>query len=73
MLRSSASKIGTWQIRDKNGKVTGYNIDQDSFKKELDAMKTLTQRAITNAGGSTSATGTNPFSGDNYTQSIFGQ
>jgi hypothetical protein len=34
----SASKIGTWAIKDSNDTVTGYNIDETSFKKEIDTI-----------------------------------
>ncbi len=34
----SASKIGTWAIKDGSDNVTGYNIDEASFKKEIDTI-----------------------------------
>jgi len=49
MLKSAASKIGNWAITDKTGKVTGYNIDQTSFKTELNRIKSLAQKALGNA------------------------
>lgn len=51
MLKSAATKIGTWTITDKSGKVTGYNASESSFKKELETIKTLTNRALEEAGG----------------------
>lgn len=48
MLKSAASKIGSWAITDENGKVTGYNIDQKSFIAELNRIKALAQKAISN-------------------------
>lgn len=53
MLQNSASKIGNWAIRDKEGRVTGYNTSEESFKTELNRLKELAQRAITNSAGST--------------------
>lgn len=49
MLQSAASKIGDWAMRDENGKVTGYNISQTNFKKELGIIKTLAERALEKA------------------------
>ena len=46
MLRSAASKIGTWAMTDKNDKVLGYAIDKASFEKELKTLKTLADKAI---------------------------
>lgn len=46
ILRSSATKIGSWAIKDKNGKTTGYNVEESEFKKELETLKSLTQKAL---------------------------
>ncbi len=47
LLSSSATKINDWEIKDDKGKGTGvWNIDESSFKKELNNIKTLTNRAI---------------------------
>lgn len=53
MLQNSASKIGAWTIRDKNGRVLGYKVSEKAFKAELDNLKMLAQRAIQNAGSQT--------------------
>jgi hypothetical protein len=45
MLAKAASKIGTWRILDKTGKVTGYEISEDLMKKELETIKDLAQKA----------------------------
>jgi hypothetical protein len=51
MLQNSASKIGGWEIQD-NGVGSGfYNVNEKDFKKELETLKMLTQRAINNAKG----------------------
>lgn len=52
MLQNAATKIGKWAIRDENGNVIGYNIDEKSFKKELENIKSLAETAKQNAGGS---------------------
>jgi len=44
MLRESASKIGTWEIKRKDGKVVGYDTSEKSFIKELNTIKASTQR-----------------------------
>ena len=51
MLREAASQIGTWEIRDENGKVKGYNIDQATFEQELDRLKEFGQIALNRARG----------------------
>lgn len=52
MLSNSASKINDWEIKDKNDKGTGvWNIDEDSFNKELDRIRDLTSRALYVAEG----------------------
>ncbi len=38
MLASAASKIGTWAIKDKNENVIGYDIDEKTFKKEVQTI-----------------------------------
>lgn len=45
MLAKAASKIGTWRILDKTGKVVGYEISEDLMKKELETIKSLAQKA----------------------------
>ena len=53
ILASSATALNDWEIKDSSGKGTGYwNIDEASFKKELDTIKQLTQRAIYQSQGS---------------------
>lgn len=45
MLSKAASKIGTWRIPDKNGKVIGYEISESLMKKELETIRDLAQKA----------------------------
>lgn len=52
LLQSAATKIGKWEIKDKNNNGTGkYNIDEASFKAELNRIKELAQRALDKATG----------------------
>lgn len=53
MLKESASKIGSWAQTDKNGNVTGYKTTEASFKKELNNIQNLTEKALEKAGGTT--------------------
>jgi hypothetical protein len=52
MLENAASKIGAWEIKDKNGIGTGkFNASEKAFREELERLKMLTERAYINAGG----------------------
>lgn len=54
MLQNAATKIGGWEMKDKQGNGTGfYNVREKDFIKELENIKTLAKRAIDNAGGET--------------------
>ncbi len=47
LLANSASTLNDWEIKDSKGQGTGvWGIDENSFKKELDNIKTLTNRAL---------------------------
>lgn len=50
-LRDAATKLNTWAVKDGDGNVVGYNIDEENFLKELNNIKTLAQKGITKAGG----------------------
>ena len=50
MLKNAASKIGYWGI-EKDGKVVGYNANENDFKAELNRLKTLAEAALERAGG----------------------
>lgn len=57
ILANSASSINDWEIKDGKGKGTGFwDVDEATFKKELDTIKELTSRAIEQSGGSLIAT-----------------
>lgn len=46
ILSASASKIGTWRITDKSGKVKGYNANEVDFRAELERIKKLIEKSI---------------------------
>lgn len=52
LLIESATKIGSWEKKDENGKVIGYDIGEKRFDDELDRLIKLANRAIVQAGGS---------------------
>lgn len=51
ILADSATALNDWEIKDDKGVGTGrWNIDENSFRKELDTIKQLTQRALVQSG-----------------------
>lgn len=51
-LRAAATQLNDWEIKDKRGMPTGrWNIDEVSFKRELDNLKRLAYKGIANSGG----------------------
>lgn len=51
-LTNAATAIGQWRMTDKEtGKTTGYDIDEQSFKRELNTLVTLAQKAESKARG----------------------
>jgi len=59
-LRAAASKLNDWEMKDEDGNGIGeWNVDEKSFKKELDKIKTLAQKAFDKAGGVSATSGTN--------------
>lgn len=51
-LTQAATKIGTWRLEDKNGKVIGYNASEKDFRTELERIRNLTRKAYEVATGS---------------------
>ena len=45
ILSSAATKVGTWRIKDKNGKVVGYDIDQETFRNEISGLLNAVEKA----------------------------
>jgi len=51
MIQRAASPIWQWVVKDKNGKIVGYDIDEKTFKKELERLKETAQQSIDKANG----------------------
>lgn len=52
ILRDSATKLNTWEIKDENGIGTGFwNVKESDFLAEIDRIEELTNRALTKALG----------------------
>jgi hypothetical protein len=52
MLQNAATKIGSWEMKDKNGNGTGfYNVSESSFIEELKNIKKLAEKAVKEAKG----------------------
>lgn len=52
LLQSAATKIGSWEIKDKNGFGTGrYSTSEKTFKEELEKIKNLAIKAKARALG----------------------
>jgi len=52
MLIESATKIGSWELKNEKGKTIGYDIGEDLFDAELERLTGLANKAIVKAGGS---------------------
>ena len=51
-LRSAATKLNDWEVKDANGIGTGeWDIDEKSFVKELRTLQGLARKALERAGG----------------------
>lgn len=51
VLASSATKLGTWAIKDGGGNVVGYDTSESSFKKELDKVNNFAKLDYIVKGG----------------------
>lgn len=52
MIAAAATKLNDWEIKDDKGNPTGYwNIDEASFKKELQTIQDLSRRALQKSQG----------------------
>ena len=61
LLKNSASKISNWAKRDKDGNITGFDVSEKEFKKELQNLQNKTKKALENAGVSLSTGGDTSF------------
>lgn len=51
VLSNSASKLGTWAIKDSNGNVVGYNTSEKNFRNELDKINNYAKLDYLYRGG----------------------
>jgi surface antigen len=51
ILSNAATSLSAYAIKDKNGKVVGYEAPESSFKEELNRLKTSYQNLLNNNGG----------------------
>jgi hypothetical protein len=51
VLSSSATKLGTWAMKDSNGQVTGYNTNETNFKNEIDKINNFAKLDYIIKGG----------------------
>lgn len=49
ILASSASKIGTWTVKDKDGNVKGYNTTNSNMVKEIKRIESILNKGIINS------------------------
>lgn len=51
ILSNSASKLGTWALKDSNGDVIGYKTSESNFKRELDKINNFAKLDYILKGG----------------------
>jgi hypothetical protein len=51
LLNNSATKLGTWEIKDSSGNVVGYKTNEKSFKQELDKINNFAKLDYITRGG----------------------
>lgn len=51
ILQEAATNIGSWVVKNKKGTVTGYNINEEKFKEEIERIKTDYMDAMRKAAG----------------------
>lgn len=52
LVQQAASKISTWEQKDKNGKVTGYSVSPDAMRAELRKISSYAKLSYLKSGGS---------------------
>lgn len=57
VLASAATRLGTWRVKNKDGEVTGYNINEKEFKKELDKINNFAKLDYILKGGDAASVG----------------
>lgn len=56
-LAASATKLGTWAIKDSAGNVVGYKVGEDDFKKEMDRINNFAKLDFVLKGGEPTSVG----------------
>jgi len=51
ILKAAATKLGSWEITDKNGRVTGYKTTEANVRKAIEEMITDYQKVINESKG----------------------
>lgn len=51
VLASAGTKLGTWAVKDGDGKVVGYNASESAFKKEMDKINNFAKLDYIIKGG----------------------
>lgn len=57
LLAESATKINSWEIKDKEGNILGYNASEKAFKAELDKINNFAKLDYILRGGDPSSVG----------------
>lgn len=50
-LQEAATKLGSWEMRDKNNQVTGYNVSEAAFQAELTKIREATNAILAESRG----------------------
>jgi hypothetical protein len=66
ILQSASTAIGTWEHKDKNGNVDGYNVSEKAFKEEITKIKDEYENLLKNTAGQNVATNTAQKAVDDY-------
>lgn len=67
VLANSASKLNGWAIKDKNGKITGYDASEKDFRAELDKINNFAKLDYVLKGGKPDDVGIKRESDGTYT------
>lgn len=72
LLQNSGSKISSWAIKGSDGKVTGYQVGEADFKKELDRVNNFSKLDFILKGGLPTSIGVQEIDGAYWTQNSDG-
>ena len=72
VLSNSATKIGTWLVKDANGNVAGYNAKESDFKKEMDKINNFAKLDYVYRGGMAEDVGVQVINGKYYSKNSDG-